>query len=132
MPGQQSYQLLRQWPIPLDRQETRALTCKELNTQSRQSEIKGNCFATASCPGSFLVNGRLYKASSHRTAMKLTIIAIAATLLSFTTFAFADAQRGTLVHEETIRVAPNADAARVGDAGRGHELIILDTSRDWV
>src|SRR5229473_1125634 len=56
----------------------------------------------------------------------------AAVLLAASTFAFADAQRGTLVHEETIRVAPNASAARVGEALRGHELIILDTSRDWV
>src|SRR5713226_7158305 len=56
----------------------------------------------------------------------------AAVLLAASTFAFADAQRGTLVHEETIRVAPNARAARVGEALRGHELIILDTSRDWV
>jgi outer membrane protein assembly factor BamD (BamD/ComL family) len=51
---------------------------------------------------------------------------------SFTQLAFADAVRGTLVHEETIRVAPSADAARVGDANRGNELIIIDTSRDWV
>ncbi len=58
--------------------------------------------------------------------------AIAALLIAASTFAFADAHRGTLVHEETIRVAPNASAARVGEALRGHELIILDTSRDWV
>ena len=51
---------------------------------------------------------------------------------SFTQLAFADAVRGTLVHEETIRVAPSSDAARVGDANRGNELIIIDTSRDWV
>ena len=56
----------------------------------------------------------------------------AAVLLATSTFAFADAHRGTLVHEETIRVAPNSSAARVGEALRGHELIILDTSRDWV
>jgi len=56
----------------------------------------------------------------------------AAVLLAASTFAFADAQRGTLIHEETIRVAPNASAARVGEALRGNELIILDTSRDWV
>jgi outer membrane protein assembly factor BamD (BamD/ComL family) len=56
---------------------------------------------------------------------------ITAILLS-ATFAYADAQRGTLVHDETIRVAPSADAARLGDAGRGHELVILETSRDWV
>lgn len=49
-----------------------------------------------------------------------------------TVFAFADAQRGTLVHEESIRVAPSSDAAKLGEAGRGHELIIIDTSRDWV
>ena len=55
-----------------------------------------------------------------------------ATILLIVPFAFADAQRGTLVHEETIRVAPSSDAAKLGQAGRGHELIILDTSRDWV
>ncbi|MGA7376808.1 MAG: SH3 domain-containing protein, partial [Candidatus Sulfotelmatobacter sp.] len=40
--------------------------------------------------------------------------------------------RGTLVHEETIRVAPSTDAARVGEANRGNELIVIDTSRDWI
>jgi outer membrane protein assembly factor BamD (BamD/ComL family) len=44
----------------------------------------------------------------------------------------ADVKRGTVVHEETIRVAPAADAAKLGEAGRGHELIIIETSRDWV
>lgn len=57
--------------------------------------------------------------------------ALAIALLFFTSFAAAQAQRGTLVHEETIRVAPANDAARLGEAGRGHELIIIDTSRDW-
>ncbi len=64
--------------------------------------------------------------------MKISIITITATLLFFATLAFAQAKRGTLVHEETIRVAPNADAARLGEAGRGHELVIIETSRDWV
>jgi len=45
--------------------------------------------------------------------------------------AFAQALRGTLVHEETIRVSPSSDAAKLGTAQRGHELIIIDTSRDW-
>ena len=52
-------------------------------------------------------------------------------LLFSSTLAFAQAQRGTLVHESTIRVAPSSDAAKLGTAGRGHELIIIDTSRDW-
>ncbi len=46
--------------------------------------------------------------------------------------AFADAQRGTLVHEATLHVAPNEDAAKLGQAGRGHELIVIESSRDWV
>ncbi len=69
--------------------------------------------------------------------MKRRISILAASILflaplGFTRFAFADAQRGTLVHEETIRISPSADAARLGEAQRGHELIILDTTRDWV
>jgi hypothetical protein len=36
-----------------------------------------------------------------------------------------------LVHEEAIRVSPSADTAKLGTVGRGHELIIIDTSRDW-
>src|SRR5580693_3090320 len=62
----------------------------------------------------------------------ISIFTIAACLPLCASFAFADAVRGTLVHEETIRVAPSADAARVGEAGRGHELVIIDSSRDWV
>jgi outer membrane protein assembly factor BamD (BamD/ComL family) len=69
--------------------------------------------------------------------MKQQLTILAASILFLATFsltprAFADALRGTLVHEETIRVAPSADAARVGDAARGNELIIIETSRDWV
>src|ERR1700746_17830 len=48
-----------------------------------------------------------------------------------TAAAFAQAQRGTLVHEETIRVSPSSDTAKLGTAERGHELVILDSSRDW-
>jgi outer membrane protein assembly factor BamD (BamD/ComL family) len=62
----------------------------------------------------------------------LATLTIAATLSLCASFALADALRGTLVHEETIRVAPNADAARLAEVGRGRELVIIDTSRDWV
>lgn len=59
-----------------------------------------------------------------------SIIFFAILLLS-STFALSQAQRGTLVHEETIRVAPSTDSAKLGEAGRGHELVIIETSRDW-
>jgi len=60
------------------------------------------------------------------------ILTIAASIVLLVPNALADALRGTLVHEETIRVAPNADAARLAEVGRGRELVIIDTSRDWV
>ena len=63
--------------------------------------------------------------------MKLRLTFLAATLLALTSLASAQAQRGTLVNEETIRVAPSGDAARLGEAGRGHELVIMDATRDW-
>jgi hypothetical protein len=47
-------------------------------------------------------------------------------------FAYADAQRGTLVSEESIHVAPGADSAKLGIAGRGNELVVLETTRDWI
>jgi hypothetical protein len=63
----------------------------------------------------------------------LTFVLVALVLeLTFSTAsASAQAQRGTLVSEETIRVAPSADSAKIGEAGRGYELIIIDSSRDW-
>jgi len=62
--------------------------------------------------------------------MRLRLIVLLG--LSFGTLpAFSQAQRGTLIHEETIRVSPSADTAKLGTAERGHELIIIDSSRDW-
>ena len=60
----------------------------------------------------------------------LLFVALFVALFS-TSAAFAQAQRGTLVHEETIRVSPSSDTAKLGTAARGHELIIIDSSRDW-
>ncbi len=57
--------------------------------------------------------------------------ALAFALIFSTGQAFAQAQRGTLIHEETIRVSPSSDSAKLGQASRGHELVIIDASRDW-
>jgi hypothetical protein len=62
--------------------------------------------------------------------MKMRLLILVATLL-LTSLANAQGQRGTLVHEETIRVSPSADTAKLGQAARGYELVVLDTSRDW-
>ena len=65
----------------------------------------------------------------RETTIFLAFFAVA--LLFSTSLASAQAQRGTLVHEETIRVSPANDAAKLGEAGRGYELVIIETSRDW-
>jgi len=59
-------------------------------------------------------------------------LAVLATAILFSTpFAQAQAQRGTLVREESIRVSPSTDAAKLGEAGRGHELVIIESGHDW-
>jgi hypothetical protein len=63
--------------------------------------------------------------------MRLRLTFLALTILALVSLASAQAQRGTLVHEETIRVSPAADAAKLGEASRGHELVIIETSREW-
>lgn len=60
------------------------------------------------------------------------IFKIAAVLALCAAFARADALRGTLVSEEAIRVAPDSAAAKLAQVGPGRELVIIDTSRDWV
>ncbi|MGA8622499.1 MAG: hypothetical protein WB660_28750 [Candidatus Sulfotelmatobacter sp.] len=68
--------------------------------------------------------------------MKLRFGTLASTLVAsillVVPFAFADALRGTLVHEENIRISPSTDAAKLVEVGRGRELIIIETGRDWV
>ena len=36
------------------------------------------------------------------------------------------------MHEETIRVSPGSDSAKLGQAERGDELILIDSTHDWV
>ncbi len=65
-----------------------------------------------------------------KSGIFLAIVAVA--LIFSTPQAQAQAQRGTLVHEESIRVSPSADTAKLGTVARGYELVIIDASRDWV
>src|SRR5437879_1887496 len=59
------------------------------------------------------------------------VTALFASVMFSAGFALADAFRGTLVHEATLQVSPDAESAKLGQAGRGHELVIMETSRDW-
>ncbi|HEY4763344.1 MAG TPA: SH3 domain-containing protein [Candidatus Sulfotelmatobacter sp.] len=63
--------------------------------------------------------------------MRLQLAFLGTTMLAVSSFGFAQAQRGTLVREESIRVSPSTDAAKLGEAGRGHELVIIESGHDW-
>ncbi len=67
---------------------------------------------------------------SKRESLHISLALVGFVLL-VSSLTVGQAQRGTLVHEEFIHVAPDGDSARLGEAGRGHELVIIDTSRDW-
>ncbi|MGB2605539.1 MAG: hypothetical protein WBC78_18205 [Candidatus Sulfotelmatobacter sp.] len=66
--------------------------------------------------------------------MKLRFACFATVTLTFliSSFAAADALRGTLVSEEAIRISPSTEAAKLVEVGRGRELIIIENGRDWV
>jgi len=50
----------------------------------------------------------------------------------FAPFGMADVLRGAILQPATIYVAPDTSAARLGELSRGREVIVLETSRDWV
>ena len=59
-------------------------------------------------------------------------IVIACFVLLAVACAFGDAVRGTLVSEESMRISPSTDAAKLASVGRGRELIIIENGKDWV
>lgn len=59
------------------------------------------------------------------------LVLLLVSLVALSVVCVAQAQRGTLVHQESIRVSPSSDAAKLGTVERGYELVIIDSSRDW-
>lgn len=60
--------------------------------------------------------------------MKAVSIAVLSCVSAFA----ATYQRGAMVREATIYVSPDPSSAKLGDLGRGREVIILESPRDWV
>lgn len=56
----------------------------------------------------------------------------AVAILLFSISASADALRGALIRNATIYLTPDTTSAKIGDLTRGREVVILETSRDWV
>src|SRR5262249_12857857 len=44
----------------------------------------------------------------------------------------AEYQRGTMVRVGTLYLSPDANSVKLGDVERGREIIVLETTRDWV
>lgn len=44
----------------------------------------------------------------------------------------ADVQRGAMMRVATIYIAPDATSAKLGDVDRGREVIVLETSHEWL
>src|SRR5579862_7858 len=61
-------------------------------------------------------------------ALFLTIVL----LLTATVVCVADAVRGAMMRTATIYIAPDASSAKLGDIDRGREVIVLETSREWL
>ena len=62
---------------------------------------------------------------------RLTVFGAAFLVLSAAA-AFALGERGTVLRETRIYISPDATSARVGDALRGHEMIVLERTNGWV
>jgi len=62
---------------------------------------------------------------------KSKLACLLAVLLS-ASLAVADAQRGTVVRVESVYIAPDTTSAKLADVDRGREIIVLETSRDWL
>lgn len=44
----------------------------------------------------------------------------------------AEVQRGAMMRVASIYISPDSTSAKLGDLERGREVIVLDTSRDWL
>jgi outer membrane protein assembly factor BamD (BamD/ComL family) len=64
--------------------------------------------------------------------MKLKLILVAALGLFAIGARAAVYQRGAMAHAATIYISPDRSSAKLGEIGRGREVIILEISREWL
>jgi outer membrane protein assembly factor BamD (BamD/ComL family) len=63
--------------------------------------------------------------------MKTGLIIVVAIVLSVTA-AGADALRGTPIRVGSIYLSPDATSTKLAEIDRGREVVVLETSRDWI
>jgi len=52
-------------------------------------------------------------------------------LLASAVTSYAQVRRGGMLRNATIYLAPDSASEKLGDVERGHEVVVLETSRDW-
>jgi outer membrane protein assembly factor BamD (BamD/ComL family) len=62
--------------------------------------------------------------------MEFRLTIVVAVLLCFT--AFADTLRGTPIRPASIYLSPDSNSSKLADIDRGREVVILETSGDWL
>jgi outer membrane protein assembly factor BamD (BamD/ComL family) len=70
--------------------------------------------------------------SEISTAVKTANLLAAAALVIFGNSFLLAADRGALVREAAIYLAPDASSSKLGTAERGREVILLEKSRNWL
>lgn len=63
--------------------------------------------------------------------LKLTMLAVAILFCGLLAVA-ADYQRGAMIRVATIYLSPDSSSAKLGDVERGREVIVLETSQQWL
>jgi hypothetical protein len=64
--------------------------------------------------------------------MKFGLAVIAAIMVLTELAAAANYERGAMVRAGTLYLSPDPNSAKLGDVERGREIIVLETTRDWV
>lgn len=62
--------------------------------------------------------------------LKFTSLLLAALFTNIV--CLADVQRGAMIRVANIYIAPDATSAKLGEVDRGREIVVLETSREWV
>src|SRR6266446_5648135 len=86
----------------------------------------------ASCPPSARVSrARASRRSAGATFYSVCLIAGCLLLLALPA-STVDFQRGTVVRVAQVYLSPDVSSAKLAEMDRGREIIILETSREWV
>jgi outer membrane protein assembly factor BamD (BamD/ComL family) len=66
------------------------------------------------------------------TAVVFLVFVVAPNIHSTSTYALAAGEHGALVRVANIYLSPDSSSAKLAEIERGRELVVLESSRDWV